>query len=54
MNKLISLSSEGKFSIIDSVFEKVSKKTEEKKNKSVDKSSDKETLSSVQKGSTTT
>ena len=54
MNKLISLSSEGKFSIIDSVFEKVSKKTEEKKNKSVDKSSDQEILSSVQKGSTTT
>jgi len=31
MNKLISLSSEGKFSIIDSVVEKVSKLTEEKK-----------------------
>jgi hypothetical protein len=34
MNKLISLSSEGKFSIIDSVVEKVSKLTEEKKNSS--------------------
>jgi hypothetical protein len=31
MNKLISLSSEGKFSIIDSIVENVSKKTEEKK-----------------------
>jgi hypothetical protein len=39
MNRLISLSSEGKFSIIDSVIEKVSKKTEEKKNESVEKSS---------------
>lgn len=35
MNKLISLSSEGKLSIIESVVEKVNKKTEEKKNQSV-------------------
>jgi hypothetical protein len=48
MNKLISLSSEGKFSIIDSVVEKVSKRTEEKK-----KSESYEVLSSKKKGSTT-
>jgi hypothetical protein len=48
MNKLISLSSEGKFSIIDSVVEKVSKKTEERK-----KSESYEILSSAKKGSST-
>lgn len=53
MNKLISLSSEGKFSIIDSVVEKVSKITEEKKNDSVEKSSSYEVISTAQKGSTT-
>ena len=48
MNKLISLSSEGKFSIIDSVVEKVSKKSAEKK-----KSESYEVLSTAKKGSTT-
>ena len=54
MNKLISLSSEGKFSIIDSVVEKVSKITEEKK-KSSDggKSSSYEMILTAKKGSTT-
>jgi hypothetical protein len=53
MNKLISLSSEGKFSIIDSVIEKMSKKNEERKNESVEKSSSLEVISSVLKSSTT-
>lgn len=53
MNKLISLSSEGKFSIIDSVVDKVSKKTEEKKIQSVEKSSSYEVISTAQKESTT-
>jgi hypothetical protein len=53
MNKLISLTSEGKFSIIDSVVEKVSKKTEEKKIPSIEKSSSYEIISTAQKGSTT-
>ena len=53
MNKLISLSSEGKFSIIDSVVEKVSKITEEKKKSSNDgKSSSYEIILTSKKGST--
>jgi hypothetical protein len=54
MNKLISLSSEGKFSIIDSVVEKVSKITEEKKKSSNGgKSSSYEIILTAKKGSTT-
>jgi hypothetical protein len=50
---MISLSSEGKFSLIDSVVEKVSKMAEEKKNLSVEKSSSYEIISSTdKKGST--
>lgn len=50
---MISLSSEGKFSLIDSVVEKVSKIAEEKKNLSVEKSSSYEIISSTdKKGST--
>ena len=54
MNKLISLSSEGKFSIIDSVVEKVSKITEVKKESSDGgKSSWYDIISTAKKGSTT-
>ena len=63
MNKLISLSSEGKFSIIDSVVEKVSKITEEKKVSKITeekkessdggKSSWYDIISTAKKGSTT-
>lgn len=53
MNKLISLTSEGKFSIIDSVVEKVSKTSEEKKNSSNGKSSSYDIISTAKKGSTT-
>jgi hypothetical protein len=54
MNKLISLSSEGKFSIIDSVVEKVSKITEEKKKSSNGgNSSSYEIILTAKKGSTT-
>lgn len=52
MNKLISLSSEGKFSIIDSVVEKVSKKTEERKG-TTENSSSVEVIPSTLKGTTT-
>jgi hypothetical protein len=53
MNKLISLTSEGKFSIIDSVVENVSKRTEEKKNSSNGKSSSYGKLFTQLKGSST-
>lgn len=53
INKLISLSSEGKFSIIDSVVDKMLKKTEEKKISSVEKSSSYEIISTAQKEGST-